>query len=158
MCSKRCNSNDAISVFEILARELRATLLSNLSSRGLRGLAGSCPAPPDWRPPEGPEGTGGLRGAAPNAVRTPSLAGGRAWLRCPWAAAGPGYAQRRPIGGRREACGAWPGFETRHRAKLGCRGSRAGRPRGGWKSGGVRSKKVVAPRKTWGPPLMRSLT
>ena len=34
-------------------------------------------APPVWRAPEGPEGTGGLRGAAPNAVRSPSLAGGR---------------------------------------------------------------------------------
>ena len=34
-------------------------------------------APPVWRAPEGPEGTGGLRGAAPNEVRTPSLAGGR---------------------------------------------------------------------------------
>ena len=31
-----------------------------------------------WRVPEGPEGQGGPRGAAPNAVRTPSLAGGRA--------------------------------------------------------------------------------
>ena len=31
-----------------------------------------------WRAPEGPEGTGGLRGAAPNEVRAPSLAGGRA--------------------------------------------------------------------------------
>ena len=39
-----------------------------------------------WRAPEGPEGTGGLRGAAPNAVRTPSLAGGRALRRPehPW--------------------------------------------------------------------------
>ena len=34
-------------------------------------------APPAWRAPEGPEGTGGLRGAAPNEVRPPSLAGGR---------------------------------------------------------------------------------
>ena len=34
-------------------------------------------APPVWRVPEGPEGTGGLRGAAPNEVRPPSLAGGR---------------------------------------------------------------------------------
>ena len=34
-------------------------------------------APPVRRAPEGPEGTGGLRGAAPNAVRSPSLAGGR---------------------------------------------------------------------------------
>ena len=31
-----------------------------------------------WRVPEGPEGQGGPRDAAPNAVRTPSLAGGRA--------------------------------------------------------------------------------
>ena len=35
-------------------------------------------APPVWRVPEGPEGQGGPRDAAPNAVRTPSLAGGRA--------------------------------------------------------------------------------
>ena len=35
-------------------------------------------APLVWRAPEGPEGQGGLRGAAPNAVRPPSLAGGRA--------------------------------------------------------------------------------
>ena len=43
-------------------------------------------APPVWRAPEGPEGTGGLRGAAPNEVRTPSLAGGRALRRPehPW--------------------------------------------------------------------------
>ena len=35
-------------------------------------------APLVWRVPEGPEGQGGPRDAAPNAVRTPSLAGGRA--------------------------------------------------------------------------------
>ena len=39
------------------------------------------------------------------------------WLRCRWAAVGPG-GSRRPIGGRREACWAWPGFETTRRAKL----------------------------------------
>ena len=54
--------------------------------RGLAGLRAdtpiSNPAPLVWRAPEGPEGTGGLRGAAPNEVRPPSLAGGRA-LRCP---------------------------------------------------------------------------
>ena len=46
----------------------------------------SDPAPLVWRAPEGPEGTGGLRGAAPNAVRTPSLAGGRGLRRPehPW--------------------------------------------------------------------------
>ena len=43
-------------------------------------------APLVWRAPEGPEGTGGLRGAAPNEVRSPSLAGGRALRRPehPW--------------------------------------------------------------------------
>ena len=43
-------------------------------------------APPVWRAPEGPEGTGGLRGAAPNEVRSPSLAGGRTLRRPehPW--------------------------------------------------------------------------
>ena len=86
-------------------------------------------APLVWRAPEGPEGTGGLRGAAPNEVRPPSLAGGRGLRRPehPWGhkqrrpiggrreacGAWPGHSQRRPIGGRREACGAWPGFEAR---------------------------------------------
>ena len=44
------------------------------------------PAPPVWRAPEGPEGTGGLRGAATNEVRSPSLAGGWALRRPehPW--------------------------------------------------------------------------
>ena len=53
--------------------------------QGLAGLRGdapiSDPAPLVWRAPEGPEGTGGLRGAAPNEVRMPSLAGGRALRR-----------------------------------------------------------------------------
>ena len=46
----------------------------------------SDPAPQVWRAPEGPEGTGGLRDAAPNEVRTPSLAGGRGLRRPehPW--------------------------------------------------------------------------
>ena len=60
--------------------------------QGLAGLRDDAPsnisdlAPLVWRAPEGPEGTGGLRGAAPNAVRSPSLAGGRAFRRPqhPW--------------------------------------------------------------------------
>ena len=58
--------------------------------RGLAGLRDDAPisglAPLVWRAPEGPEGTGGLRGAAPNEVRPPSLAGGRALRRPehPW--------------------------------------------------------------------------
>ena len=61
--------------------------------QGLAGLredtpsqSSAHPAPLVWRAPEGPEGTGGLRGAAPNEVRSPSLAGGRALRRPehPW--------------------------------------------------------------------------
>ena len=98
-----------------------------------------------WRAPEGPEGTGGLRGTAPNDVRQPSLASGRARVshslaqaspnwRPPWGLAAvpvgggqatPGRATHwrkpRPIGGRRGACRAWPGFEPTRRAKLAAR-------------------------------------
>ena len=61
--------------------------------RGLAGQRADAPshtsthqAPLVWRAPEGPEGTGGLRGAAPNKVRPPSLAGGRGLRRPehPW--------------------------------------------------------------------------
>ena len=61
--------------------------------RGLAGQRANAPshtsvhqAPLVWRAPEGPEGTGGLRGAAPNEVRSPSLAGGRGLRRPehPW--------------------------------------------------------------------------
>ncbi len=48
---------------------------------GRASSRGAKQAPPVWRAPEGPEGTGGLRGAAPNEVRPPSLAGGRALRR-----------------------------------------------------------------------------
>ena len=43
-------------------------------------------APQVWRAPEGPEGTGGLRDAAPSEARSTSLAGGRGLLRLenPW--------------------------------------------------------------------------
>ena len=57
-------------------------------------------APLVWRAPEGPEGTGGLRGAAPNEVRTPSLAGGRA-LRRPEHQRG--HKRRRNTSGARSA-------------------------------------------------------
>ena len=59
----------------------------HLTDRGLAGLRADAPATHQhngslvWRAPEGPEGTGGLRGAAPNEVRPPSLAGGRALRR-----------------------------------------------------------------------------
>ena len=87
---KRCNYNDLNSMFEIVTGELRvklgavSALMEAGPSRASRRRAEphiSDQAPPVWRGPEGPEGTGGLRGAAPNDVRTPSLAGGRALRR-----------------------------------------------------------------------------
>ena len=58
--------------------------------------------PQVWRAPEGPEGTGGLRGAATNEVRSPSLAGSRALRRPehPW-----GHKQPDPASGRAAAHG-----------------------------------------------------
>ena len=55
-------------------------------------------APQVWKAPEGPEGTGGLRGAAPNDVRPSSLAGGRALRRPehPW-----GHKQHQAAGAAR---------------------------------------------------------
>ena len=52
----------------------------------------STKASPVRRAPEGPEGTGGLRGAVPNEVRSPSLAGGRGLRRPehPWSHKQPG--------------------------------------------------------------------
>ena len=155
---------------ERVVGELHATLgeLSSDVSKGRGEACGVWPntepphpathqAPLVWRAPEGPEGTGGLRGAALNEVRPPSLADSRALRRPehPW-----GHKQRRPIGGRREACGAWPGFETTRRAKLAARtaSGRAGLAAAGNLTATQSDKKVVAPRKTWGPPLMRSLT
>ena len=58
-----------------------------------------------WRAPEGPEGTGGLRGAAPNAVRSPSLAGGRA-LRRPEHQRGNSTAGNQAISGSRAPSGS----------------------------------------------------
>ena len=57
------------------------------------------------------------------------MGGGGAW---------PGNTQTpRPIGGRRVACGAWPGFEPTRRAKLAARtaSGRAGRAAAGDLSG-----------------------
>ena len=124
--SKRCNCNDLNSMFEIVTGELRAKLSVGSAMRQARaghdtrgqqvtprcrragpGRASrrrtepciSDQAPLVWRAPEGPA-------AVP-------VGGGRAW---------PGSTQTpRPIGGRREACGAWPGFETTRRAKLAAR-------------------------------------
>ena len=107
-------------------------------------LPNSDPAPQVWRAPEGPEGTGGLRGAAPEGpegTASVPVGGGRAWLRCPWAVAGPGRGaggwRRGPAavpvggGGARPRCpwaAAGPGRASRRRAE---RSSRRGRRAGG---------------------------
>ena len=92
--------------------------------RGLAGLRDdapiSAPAPQVWRAPEGPEGLAavlvGVGGAWPGFETTrrsapqPHRCGGprrdrRAWLRRPWAVAGPGRASRSTTPSRRLACG-----------------------------------------------------
>ena len=119
--------------------ELHATLgeLSSDVSKGRGEACGVWPntepphpathqAPQVWRAPEGPEGTGGLRGAAPNEVRPPSLAGGRvipsaARLEAAARPAGPGCGAR----------GRWRGLaglrDDAPSEARGADGSRAGR-------------------------------
>ena len=70
---------------------LRCRWVASRPGCGARGrwrvLAGPThQMPPVWRAPEGPEGTGGLRDAAPSEARSPSLAGGRGLRRLenPW--------------------------------------------------------------------------
>ena len=89
-------------------------------------------APPVWRVPEGPVGTaavpvGGGRSSGPGRG-----AGGR-WR----GLAGATTQTPRPIGSRREACGAWPDNESTRRAKLAARtaSGRAGRAAAGDLSG-----------------------
>ena len=66
----------------------------------------SDPAPLVWRAPEGPEGTGGLRGAAPSEARSPSLAGGRTLRRRehPWGNKQPGPAGKARRSSPSEPC------------------------------------------------------
>ena len=94
-------------------------------------------APPVWRAPEGPEGTGGLRGAAPNEVRPPSLAGGRALRRPEHQRSRKQQAQPRipaappvwrPPRGLQGLAGLRDDAPSEAR---GADGERAGRPRGG---------------------------
>ena len=85
---------------------------------------------PVRRAPEGPEGTGGLRGAAPNEVRPPRglrcLAGFVATHpathsnQAPLVWRAPEGPAAVPVGGG----GAWSGFETTRRAELAARTAR----------------------------------
>ena len=68
---------------------------------GTRNTGGAHKVPPDWRPPRGLQGLVPLVRKAPE---TPAE-----------------HTKYRPIGGRRGACRAWPGFETTRRAKLAAR-------------------------------------
>ena len=139
------NINDPISKPETPSGELRAKLLGSGPCRpgGRRGACGAWPdneptrpahmsnaAPPVWRAPEGPEGAGGLRGAAPNEVRSPSLAGGRALRR-------PEHQRRhkrqptRANGSQRGRLAGGPPPTGTHSGP-----AHQGRPRGGRRSGG----------------------
>ena len=94
------NTSDAASQTDTnqhnVGGELHAKLLWPGRRRGLAGLRGdvqahiSDTAPPVWRAQEGPEGTGGLRGAVPKGLMGLAAA---------------------PVGGG----GAWPGIETKHK-------------------------------------------
>ena len=130
-------------MFEIVARELRAKLLGRQrgladttqqhSATGVEGAGGTgghgCGGRGRWR------GQAGLRGDTPSHAQQHSTAG----VEGAGGSGGPGCGGRgrqrglagqhtndkpRPIGGRREACGAWPGFETTRRAKLAARTAR----------------------------------
>ena len=82
-------------MFEIVARELRAKLLGR--RRGQAGLRGDTPSHAQQHSTAGVEGAGGSGGPG---------CGGRGRQR---GLAGQHTNDRpRPIGGRREACGAWP--------------------------------------------------
>ena len=90
-----------------------------------------------WRAPEGPEGTGGLRGAATNEVRPPSLAGGRA-IRRPEHRRGNKQQVGEPSCGTRGRRRGLAGLRADAPSEArGADGSRAGRPRGGRKSVGA---------------------
>ena len=74
------------------------------------------------------------------------------WLRCRGRWQGR-WVRGRPTGGWREACWAWPGFETTRRAKLAARAAsgRAGlAPRGGLAAGAVRRSGGGAARRSGG--------
>ena len=84
----------------------------------------SVQAPPVWRAPEGPEGTGGLRDRPLRAFRLAcgDLAGGRARRRPEHQRSRKQQAQSRiPAAAAVGGGGAWPGFETTRRAKLAAR-------------------------------------
>ena len=79
----------------------------------------SVQAPPVWRAPEGPEGTGGLRDRPLRAFRLAcgDLAGGRARRRPEHQRSRKQQAQSRiPAAAAVGGGGAWPGFETTRRA------------------------------------------
>ena len=79
-----CNNTQKISQKSQRTRPLRCTRAAAGPGRASRRHTKphiSNKAPLVWRAPEGPEGTGGLRGAAANEVRSPSLAGGWALRR-----------------------------------------------------------------------------
>ena len=78
-----------------------------------------------------------------------------AWLRCPWAVAGPGRATHRPPTDWRPPRGLWGLAGLRADAPSEARGAdgeRAGRPRGGRRSVGATSSNSRRGRHAGGPP------
>ena len=119
-----CNSIDDTSNFGISPLKFRA--FRGATDCRHQGIA--CEIAKHQPRAAGEEGAGGAGGhgrASRSAVLThqtatwPHWCGGR--RRGRRARASHAQRQARPIGGRRGACGAWPGFETTRRAKLAAR-------------------------------------
>ena len=131
---KRCNSNDANSMFEQAAGELRAKLM---------GGGGAWPGFKATRRAKLAARTASGRAAAHGAAR-PHWCGGRrrgrrAWPRCRWAAAGPGRATRSTTPSLQARVWRSRGYRTFRVAGVSPRC--CGR---GW-CGGVRSSKLRRP-------------
>ena len=125
---KRCNPNEANSRFGQVARELRAKLLNipgTTTMKSAAGAGGSGCGAHGRR-----QGLAGLRADAQHHQYTRChRCGGhrKVWLRCPWAAAGPGRASRRRAEPKaRSADGERAGSRPRaHRAAPAHRTARA---------------------------------
>ena len=123
---KRCNSNDANSMFKQVAGELRAKLMGGGGAWSDHETTRQ--AKPQQPSPTGVEGAGGicrgsggrrrgLAGAQDNAPSQTSAHQAPLVWRAP---EGPDGLAAVPVGGG----GAWPGFETTRRAKLAARTAR----------------------------------
>ena len=127
-CEGRRRVRRARAGFEIdhSERSSRVAISRAAGPEGARNTSGAHQVPPDWRPPRGLQGLAGLRGEAPphTAPQAPPV-----WR----ASEGPEGQAAVPVGGGRGLAGLRGDAPSEAR---GADGERAGRPRGGRRSGG----------------------